>query len=88
MTTFNSNYAIGDVVAISSYGSDKLFTGIIDAVQFNKEDGQIFPAYLCRIGESNTGKDNTLYAYNPNGFFGEGEPMYQITHKVGVIHQQ
>ena len=88
MATFNSNYNIGDVVAISSYGSDKLFTGIIDTVQFSEENSQIFPVYLCRVGESNTGKDNILYAYDPNGFCGEGEPMYQITHKVGVIHQQ
>jgi hypothetical protein len=74
MAKFESKHNIGECVKIRNY-YDEIFAGIIKSVKFDNVDGEIIPAYLCKVGID----DNTIWVYDyENANKGEGEAMYTV----------
>ena len=76
MATFKSRHTIGECVKIRNY-YDEIYAGVIKSVKFDNVDGEIIPAYLCKVG---IGKNTeTIYVYDyENANKGGGEAMYTI----------
>lgn len=76
MAKFESRHNIGECVKIRNY-YDAIYAGIIESVKFDNVDGEIIPAYLCKVGIDD--KTDTVYVYDyENAYSSEGEAMYTI----------
>lgn len=76
MAKFESKHNIGECVKIRNY-YDNIYAGIIESVKFDNVNGEIIPAYLCKVGIDN--HTDTVYAYDyENAYKGDGEEAYTI----------
>lgn len=76
MAKFESRHNIGECVKIRNY-YDEVYAGIIESVQFDNVNGEIIPAYLCKVGIDN--HTDTIYVYDyENAYKGDGEAAYTI----------
>lgn len=76
MAKFESKHNIGECVKIRNY-YDEIYAGVIKSVRFDNVDGEIIPAYLCKVGIDNNTETICVYDYE-NANKGEGEAMYII----------
>lgn len=76
MAKFESKHNIGECVKIRNY-YDNIYAGIIESVKFDNVNGEIIPAYLCKVGIDD--KTDTVYVYDyENAYKGDGEAAYTI----------
>lgn len=76
MAKFESKHNIGECVKIRNY-YDEVYAGIIESVKFDNVNGEIIPAYLCKVGIDN--HTDTVYVYDyENAYKGDGEEAYTI----------
>jgi len=76
MAKFESKHNIGECVKIRNY-YDEVYAGIIESVRFDNVDGEIIPAYLCKVGIDNNTETIHVYDYE-NANKGNGEAAYTI----------
>lgn len=76
MAKFESKHNIGECVKIRNY-YDEIYAGVVESVQFDNVNGEIIPAYLCKVGIDN--HTDTIYVYDyENAYKGDGETAYTI----------
>lgn len=76
MAKFESKHNIGECVKIRNY-YDEIYAGVVESVKFDYVNGEIIPAYLCKVGIDN--KTDTVYVYDyENAYKGNGEAAYTI----------
>ena len=76
MAKFESKHNIGECVKIRNY-YDEIYAGIIESVRFDNVDGEIIPAYLCKVGIDDKTDIVNVYDYE-NACKGEGVAIYTI----------